>query len=48
MKKHLITGMLSILVVILTLTLVPLTLNADMEWKSATENFTSTFGENLE
>lgn len=47
MKKHLIIGMLTVLVVILTLTLVPLTLNADIEWKSATENFTLTNGENL-
>jgi hypothetical protein len=47
MKKHLIVGLLIILVVILTLTLVPLTLNADMEWKSATENLTLTNGENL-
>jgi hypothetical protein len=47
MKKHLIAGMMAILVIVLTLTLVPLTLNADMEWKSATENLTLTNGENL-
>ena len=40
MKKRLILGILVSLVVILTLTLVPMTLNADMEWKSATENLT--------
>ena len=47
MKKYLIVGMLAMLVVILTLTLVPLTINADMEWKSATENLTLSYGENL-
>jgi hypothetical protein len=45
MKKNVIAGIISTLVVILTLTLVPLTLNADMEWKSATENIALTIGE---
>jgi hypothetical protein len=40
MKKNVIAGILTMLVVILTLTLVPMTLNGDMEWKSATENLT--------
>jgi hypothetical protein len=47
MKKHLIAGMMAILVIVLTLTLVPLTLDADMEWKSATENLTIINRENL-
>jgi hypothetical protein len=47
MKKHLILGMIAMLVVILTLTLVPLTLNADMEWKSATENLTLSLDVNM-
>jgi hypothetical protein len=47
MKKHLIAGMMAVLVIVLTLTLVPMTINADMEWKSATENLTLLYGENL-
>jgi hypothetical protein len=34
MRKNLIAGILSALVLVLTLTIIPLTLNADMEWKS--------------
>jgi hypothetical protein len=37
MKKNIIAWIVVTLVVFLTLTLVPLTLNADMDWKSATE-----------
>ena len=45
-KKYFVAGITTILMVILTMTLVPLTLSADIEWKSFTENLTVPYNEN--
>ena len=47
MKKNVIAGVISAMILVLTLTLIPMSINADMEWKSATENLTLSYGENL-
>jgi len=39
MKKVVLAGLISIIIIILTLTIMPFALNADIEWKSHTENY---------